>query len=48
MNSFLEPASLLKMNFFLGIFQEIYLKVSEDIFYHETPILLQNTALYLL
>ena len=36
MNSFLEPATLLKMNFFLGAFQGFYLKVSED-FFHRTP-----------
>ena len=36
MNSFLQPATLLKMSFFLGIFQEFCLKVSED-FFHRTP-----------
>ena len=36
MNSFLEPAFLLKINFFLGIFQGFCLKVSED-FFHRTP-----------
>ena len=32
MNSFLEPATLLKMNFFLGISQGFSLKVSVDFF----------------
>ena len=45
MNSFTTPATLLKMNFFLGIFQEFCLKVPEDFFYHRTSILLQNTSL---
>ena len=36
MISFLEPATLLKMAFFWGIFQGFCLKVSEDIFYR-TP-----------
>ena len=47
MNSFLEPVTLLKMNFFLGIFQGFYLKVSEDFFYHGTSMLLQNISLYI-
>ena len=34
MNSFLEPANLLKLGFFLGIFQEFCLKVPEDFFHH--------------
>ena len=33
MNSFLEPTTLRKMNFSLGIFQGFYLKVSEDFFH---------------
>ena len=45
MDSFIAPATLLKMNFFLGIFQEFCLKVPEDFFYHRTCILLQNTSL---
>ena len=36
MISFLEPGTLLKMNFFWGIFEEFCLKFSEDIFYR-TP-----------
>ena len=36
MNSFLESATLLKMNFFLGIFQGFSVKVLEDLF-HRTP-----------
>ena len=36
MISFLEPGTLLRMNFFWGIFQGFCLKVSEDIFYR-TP-----------
>ena len=36
MNSFLDPAPLLKMNFFVGIFQGLCLKVLED-FFHKTP-----------
>ena len=36
-NSFLEPATLLKINFFLNIFQALCLKVSED-FFHRTYI----------
>ena len=36
MNSILEPAALLKTNFFLGIVQGFCLKVSED-FFHRTP-----------
>ena len=36
MNSFLDPAVLLKMNFFLGIFQRFSVEVSED-FFHRTP-----------
>ena len=36
MNSFLERATLLKKNFFLGIFQGFCLKVSED-FFDRTP-----------
>ena len=32
MNSFLEPAALLKMNFYWGIFRGFCLKVSEDFF----------------
>ena len=36
MNSFLEPAFLLKINFLQGIFQGFCLKVSED-FFHRTP-----------
>ena len=47
MNSFLEPVTLLKMNFFLGIFQGFYLKVSEDFFYNGTSILLQNAFFYI-
>ena len=47
MSSFLEPVTLLKMNYFLGIFQGFYLKVSEDFFYHGTSMLLQNTSLYI-
>ena len=37
MNSFLEPATLLKVNFFLDIFQGFYLKVSMDFFYRTPP-----------
>ena len=37
MNSFLEPATLLKLNFFLGIFQGFCLKVLEDLF-HRIPL----------
>ena len=37
MNSFLEPAALLKMNFYFGIFQGFYLKVSENFFYRTPP-----------
>ena len=36
MNSFLEPVTLLKMNFFLRIFQGFCFKVSED-FFRRTP-----------
>ena len=36
MNSLLGSAALLKMDFFLGIFQRFCLKVSED-FYHRRP-----------
>ena len=36
MISFLEPATLLKMTFFWGIFQRFCLKVSEDIFCRTT------------
>ena len=36
MNSFLEHATLLKMNFFLGIFRGRCLKVSDD-FFDRTP-----------
>ena len=36
MNSFLGRATLLKKNFFLGIFQGFCLKVSED-FFDRTP-----------
>ena len=32
MKSFLEPSTLLKMNFFVGIFLGFCLKVSEDFF----------------
>ena len=41
MNKFIltAPAPLLKMNFFLGIFQEFCLKVSED-FFHKTLLLI--------
>ena len=38
MNSFLEPGTLLKMNFFLGIFQGFCLKASEN-FFHREPFL---------
>ena len=37
MNSFLKPATLLKINFCLGIFQGFCLKVSEDLF-HRIPL----------
>ena len=37
MNSFLEPAALLKMNFFWGIFQGFFKKVSEDFVYGTRP-----------
>ena len=50
MNSFLETATLLKMNFLLGIFKVLgifCLKVSEDFFYHENSMLLQKTSLYI-
>ena len=47
MNSFLEPTTLLKMNFFLGIFQQFCLKVLEYLFCQGTFILLQNTSLYI-
>ena len=33
MSSFLEPGTLLKMSFFVGIFQGFYLKVSADFFH---------------
>ena len=36
MNLFLEPVTLLKMNFFLGIFQGFCLIVPKDYFY-KTP-----------
>ena len=36
MNPFLQPATLQKINFFLDVFQELCLKVSED-FFHRTP-----------
>ena len=36
MNSFLEPATSLKINTFLGIFQGFSLKDSEDFFYRTT------------
>ena len=39
MNSFLEPATLLKINFSLGIFQGFCLKVSEDFFVQNTSLL---------
>ena len=39
MNSFLEPVTLLKMDFFRDIFQGFCLKVLEDFFY--TPGYLQ-------
>ena len=37
MNSFLEPTTLRKMSFSLGIFQGFCLKVSED-FFHRNPV----------
>ena len=37
MNSFLEPAALLKMDFYRSIFQRFCLKVSEDFFYRAPP-----------
>ena len=37
MNSFLERSTLLKKNFFLGIFQGFCLKVSEDFFDRTLP-----------
>ena len=40
MTSFLEPLTLLKMNFFWRIFQGFCLEVSEDFF-------LQNTSSYI-
>ena len=47
MNSFLEPVTLIKINFFLVIFQGYCLKVSEDFFYHGTSMHLQSTSLYI-
>ena len=43
MNSFLERATLLKKNFFLGIFQGFCLKVSEDFFDRTPSIFAVNT-----
>ena len=40
MNLILEPVILLKMSFFLGIFQGFYLNVSEDFFYRTAPCIL--------
>ena len=37
MNLFLESATLLKMNFFLDIFQRFCLKVSKDFFHRTHP-----------
>ena len=37
MNSFLEPVTLQKINFFIGIFQGFCLKVSEDFFHRTRP-----------
>ena len=37
MNSALESVTLIKVDFFLGIFQEFYLQVSEDLFYRTPP-----------
>ena len=36
MNSFLEPAALLEMKFYLGIFEGICLRVLKDVL-HRTP-----------
>ena len=47
MNSFIEHATLLKMKFFLGIFQEFFLKVPKGFFYYGTFILLQNMSLHI-
>ena len=37
MNSLLEPATLLKINFFLDVFQGFCLKVSGDFFQRTSP-----------
>ena len=37
MNSFLEPAALLKMDFYRSIFQGFCLKVLQDLFYRSPP-----------
>ena len=44
MNLFLEPATLLKMNFFLDIFEGFCLKVSEDIFSQNTSLQGRNQS----
>ena len=36
----------MKMSFFLDIFQEFCLNVSEDFFYNGSPMFLQNTFFY--
>ena len=43
MNSFLEPAALLEMKFYLGIFQGICLKVLKDVLYR-TPTLISSVT----
>ena len=47
MNSFLEGATSLKMNSFLGNFLGFCYKVSEDFFYLRTLMIFQNTSFYI-